>query len=98
MIPSICGGNCSDSSRRVGFLKTTEMNSPEEYVYDLHLRYRKFRLLSGFEICGKCAPRKNTEKYYAMLFIEEVNGRATEEILQEESRLCPQAWKRYVHV
>ena len=70
-----------------GFLKTPEMKAPDEYVYVSASQVQKFRLLSGFEICGKVRPPKEAEKYFAMLFIEEVNGRLTEEILQEEKQI-----------
>ncbi len=70
-----------------GFLKTPEMKNPEEYVYVSASQVQKFKLLSGDEICGKVRQPKETEKYYAMLFIEEVNGRLTEDILSEEKQI-----------
>jgi transcription termination factor Rho len=70
-----------------GFLRTKEMSSPDEYVYVSASQVQKFKLLSGDDICGKVRPPKETEKYYAMLFIEAVNGRPTEEILQEEKQI-----------
>jgi transcription termination factor Rho len=70
-----------------GFLKTPEMTSPDEYVYVSASQVQKFRLLSGDEIRGKVREPKDSEKYYAMLFIEEVNGRTTEAIIQEERQI-----------
>jgi transcription termination factor Rho len=70
-----------------GFLKTPEMESPDEYVYVSASQVQKFRLISGDEISGKVREPKESEKYYAMLFIEEVNGKTTEAILQEEKQI-----------
>ncbi len=70
-----------------GFLKTPEMKSSDEYVYVSASQVQKFKLLSGDEIQGKVRPPKESEKYYAMLFIEEVNGRLTEDILREEKKI-----------
>ena len=70
-----------------GFLKTPDMKSSDEYVYVSASQVQKFKLLSGDEIQGKVRPPKESEKYFAMLFIEEVNGRLTEDILREEKKI-----------
>ncbi|MCL1802333.1 MAG: transcription termination factor Rho [Eubacteriaceae bacterium] len=70
-----------------GFLKTPDMSSPDEYVYVSASQVQKFRLMSGDEISGKVREPKEGEKFYAMLFIEEVNGKTTESILNEEKQI-----------
>jgi len=74
-----------------GFLKTPEMNNPDEYVYVSASQVQKFRLMSGDMIRGKVREPKEGEKYFAMLFIEEVNGKTTESILQEERQIMASA-------
>ncbi len=69
-----------------GFMKTPEMKSPDEYVYVSASQVQKFKLMSGDVISGKVRPPKESEKYYAMLFVEEVNGRLTSDILEEEKQ------------
>lgn len=67
-----------------GFLRTEEMTTPEENVYVSASQVQKFKLQSGDIIAGKVRPPKESEKYYAMLFLEEVNDRQTSDILKEE--------------
>jgi transcription termination factor Rho len=69
------------------FLRNDEMTSPEEYIYVSASQVQKFKLISGDEIRGKIRPPKESEKYYAMLFVEEVNGRLSEDILNEEKQI-----------
>ncbi|QSX09690.1 transcription termination factor Rho [Alkalibacter rhizosphaerae] len=70
-----------------GFLKNAQMKSPEEYVYVSASQIQKFKLQSGDEIQGKVRAPRDGEKYYAMLFVEEVNGKSTKEIMKEEENL-----------
>ena len=70
-----------------GFLKTEEMTSPDEYVYVSASQVQKFRLVSGNTIRGKVRPPKESEKYYAMLFVEEVNGTLTTDIIAREKKI-----------
>jgi len=81
-----------------GFLRTPDMKSPEEYVYVSASQVQKFKLLSGDQIRGKVRPPKETEKYFAMLFIEEVNGRLTEDILSEEKQIMSMGTERDMSV
>lgn len=69
-----------------GFLKTPEMKDTSEYVYVSASQVQKFKLLSGYEISGKVRPAKENEAYAAMLFLEKVNGKTTQEILEEEKQ------------
>lgn len=69
-----------------GLLKTPEMTSKDEYVYVSASQVQKFKLLTGYEISGKVRPPKENETYYAMLFLESVNGKSTQQILEEEKK------------
>lgn len=77
-----------------GFLKNDKMQSPEEYVYVSASQIQKFRLESGNRIKGKVRSPKDGEKYYAMLFVERVNGRETSEIIKEEETLMNNTEKK----
>lgn len=70
-----------------GFLKNASMKSPEEYVYVSASQIQKFKLQSGNEIRGKVRAPRDGEKYYAMLFVEVVNGKSTSDIMKEEETL-----------
>ncbi|MBF7096708.1 transcription termination factor Rho [Alkalibacter mobilis] len=70
-----------------GFLKNDDMESPEEYVYVSASQIQKFKLRSGNRIKGKVRAPREGEKYYAMLYVESVNGRSTSEIMKEEEDL-----------
>jgi transcription termination factor Rho len=69
-----------------GFLKNDKMTSPDDYVYVSASQIQRFKLNTGDIISGKVRPPKDDEKYYAMLFLENVNGVETSEILKEEER------------
>jgi transcription termination factor Rho len=70
-----------------GFLKNPQMSSPDEYVYVSASQIQKFKLQSGDEIKGKVRAPRDGEKYYAMLFVEQVNGKSTSDIMKEEEHL-----------
>jgi transcription termination factor Rho len=70
-----------------GFLKNDEMKSMEEYVYVSASQVQKFKLKSGKKVKGKVRAPKEGEKYNAMLFILEIEGRNTKEILNEINSL-----------
>jgi len=69
-----------------GFLKNDKMTSPQEYVYVSASQIQRFKLNTGDILSGKVRPPKEDEKYNAMLFLENVNGIATADILKEEER------------
>ncbi|MBO4360001.1 MAG: transcription termination factor Rho, partial [Eubacteriaceae bacterium] len=69
-----------------GLLITPEMSSREEYVYVSASQVTKFKLISGDEISGKVRPPKSGETYSAMLFLENVNGVSTQQILEDEKK------------
>ncbi len=67
-----------------GFLKNNKMKSAEDYVYVSASQIQRFKLNTGDVIAGKVRPPKDDEKYYAMLFLENVNGQSTADILKDE--------------
>jgi len=77
-----------------GFVKNDEMNTPDEYVYVSASQIQKFKLESGNEIKGKVRSPKEGEKYFAMLFVENINGRNTSEIIKEEENLMSNPEKK----
>ncbi|MFZ7119459.1 MAG: transcription termination factor Rho [Eubacteriaceae bacterium] len=80
-------GNLQILPEGFGFLKNDSMVSPDEYVYVSASQIQKFKLESGNEIKGKVRSPKSGEKYFAMLYVESVNGKNTSEILKEEENL-----------
>lgn len=70
-----------------GFIKNDEMTSSDEYVYVSASQIQKFKLTSGDQIRGKVRRSKEGEKYNAMLFVENINGKNTSEIIKEEQDL-----------
>lgn len=69
-----------------GFLRPKDMKKPEDAVYVAASQVQRFKIKSGDILSGKVRPPKEGEKYYAMLFLEGVNGRKTSDILKEEKR------------
>ncbi len=67
-----------------GFMKNDEMTSPDEYVYVSASQVQRFKLVSGDEVFGKVRAPKEGEKYYAMLFLEKVNGVRTQDLIEKE--------------
>ncbi|WKY46820.1 transcription termination factor Rho [Eubacteriaceae bacterium ES3] len=70
-----------------GFIKTPEMKSQEEHVYISGSQIQKFKLETGDILSGKVRPPKSGEKYSAMLFLENVNGQKTADIIKKINRL-----------
>jgi len=57
-----------------GFLRTQGYLPSEEDVYISMSQIRRFGLRRGDEVSGLIRPPKDSEKYYALLRIERVNG------------------------
>ncbi|WKY43437.1 transcription termination factor Rho [Eubacteriaceae bacterium ES2] len=70
-----------------GFIKTPDMKSQEEHVYISGSQIQKFKLETGDILSGKVRPPKPGEKYSAMLFLENVNGQKTADIIKKINRL-----------
>jgi transcription termination factor Rho len=62
-----------------GFLRTQGYLPSEEDVYVSMSQIRRFGLRRGDEVSGIIRPPKDSEKYYALLRIENVNGMEPEE-------------------
>ncbi|MBE6038405.1 MAG: transcription termination factor Rho [Anaerofustis stercorihominis] len=78
------GGTLQLLPEGFGFMKNENMRSPEEYVYVSASQVQRFKLVSGDELFGKVRAPRPGEKYYAMLFLEEVNGVGTQELIAKE--------------
>jgi transcription termination factor Rho len=61
-------------SEGYGFLRTRGYLPSENDIYVSLSQIRRFNLRRGDEVGGQVRPPKDTEKYYALLRIEEVNG------------------------
>lgn len=68
------------------FLRPKDMKKPEDAVYVAASQVQRFKIKTGDILSGKVRPPKEGEKYYAMLFLEGVNGRKTSDILKEEKQ------------
>lgn len=65
-----------------GFLRSADYNylpSPDD-VYVSHSQIRLFGLKTGDTVVGPVRPPKDGEKYFALLRVNSVNGRGTDEI------------------
>ncbi len=66
-----------------GFVKNDDMVAQEDYVYISGSQIQKFKLETGDRLSGKVRPPKSGEKYSAMLFLEQVNGQRTADIIKQ---------------
>ncbi len=66
-----------------GFVKNADMVSQEDFVYISGSQIQKFKLETGDILSGKVRPPKAGEKYSAMLFLEQVNGQKTADIIKQ---------------
>ena len=65
-----------------GFLRSSDYNylaSPDD-IYVSPSQIKLFGLKTGDTICGQIRPPKDGEKYFALLRVDSVNGKTTEEI------------------
>ncbi|WP_053406570.1 transcription termination factor Rho [Persicobacter sp. CCB-QB2] len=65
-----------------GFLRSSDYNylaSPDD-IYVSPSQIKLFGLKTGDTVCGSIRPPKEGEKYFALLRVETVNGKTTEEI------------------
>lgn len=70
-----------------GLIKTPEMKTSQEWVYVSASQVQKFRLVTGDILGGKVRAAKPGEKHAAMLFLENVNGTTTTEIIEKINSL-----------
>ncbi|MFT5954409.1 MAG: transcription termination factor Rho [Cyclobacteriaceae bacterium] len=65
-----------------GFLRSSDYNylaSPDD-IYVSPSQIKLFGLKTGDTVCGEIRPPKDGEKYFALLKVDSVNGKTTEEI------------------
>jgi transcription termination factor Rho len=65
-----------------GFLRSSDYNylaSPDD-IYVSPSQIKLFGLKTGDTVCGQIRPPKDGEKYFALLRVDSVNGKTTEEI------------------
>lgn len=77
-----CTGVLEIQPEGYGFLRSADYNylpSPDD-VYVSHSQIRLFGLKTGDTVVGPVRPPKDGEKYFALLRINSVNGRSTDEI------------------
>ncbi len=70
-----------------GIVKIPENEPPFDQIYVSSSQIQKFKLNTNDRIGGKIRAPKQGEKYAAMLFLEEVNDKATSKIIQEMDEL-----------
>ena len=71
-----------------GFMRSSDYNylaSPDD-IYVSPSQIKMFGLKTGDTILGKIRPPKEGEKYFALLKIESVNGKTTDEISRGEAK------------
>ncbi|KRN90593.1 transcription termination factor Rho [Ligilactobacillus ceti] len=62
-----------------GFLRPINYGPSQEDIYISASQIRRFGLRNGDKIAGKARPPKANERYYGLMYVESVNGKAPEE-------------------
>lgn len=82
----LAGGECGDGEGVLevhadgyGFLRTNHYLSGKNDVYVANAQIRRFNLRTGDYIIGKTRPQRENDRYNALLYITEINGKAPEE-------------------
>lgn len=82
----IAAGDCGDGEGVLevhpdgyGFLRTDHYRPGKKDVYVANAQIRRFNLRSGDYIAGKTRPQREGDKYSALLYITEINGKVPEE-------------------
>lgn len=88
----IATGECGDGEGVLeihpdgyGFLHTSHYRPGKNDVYIANAQIHRFNLVAGDYIVGKTRPRREGDKYTAMLYITEINGRIPEENITRPS-------------
>lgn len=88
----LAAGACEDGSGVLelhpdgyGFLRSDYFLPSNRDIYVSMAQIRRFSLRTGDRIAGKTRPRRDGDKYTAMLYITEVNGQTVEEALTRPS-------------
>ncbi|MBQ4074227.1 MAG: transcription termination factor Rho [Clostridia bacterium] len=82
----MAAGECGDGEgvlevhpEGYGFLRTAHYRAGKNDIYVANAQIRRFNLRSGDYIAGKTRPQREGDKYSALLYITEINGRVPEE-------------------
>ena len=85
----LAAGECGDGEGVLdvhpdgyGFLRASQYRPGKGDVYIANAQIRRFSLRSGDYVVGKTKPQKDSDRFSAMLYITEINGRAAEETEQ----------------
>ena len=85
----LAAGECGDGEGVLdvhpdgyGFLRANQYRPGKGDVYIANAQIRRFSLRSGDYVVGKTKPQKDSDRFSAMLYITEINGRAAEETEQ----------------
>lgn len=70
-----------------GLIANNGAEAPYDKIYVSPSQIQRFRLRVGDIAGGKVRPPKEKERYAAMLFLEEVNGTSTQQIIKEMDTL-----------
>lgn len=62
-----------------GFLRPINYGSSQEDIYISASQIRRFGLRNGDRVTGKARPPKTNERYYSLMYVEQVNGKSPEE-------------------
>lgn len=82
----LAAGDCGDGEgvlelhpEGYGFLRTNHYRAGKDDVYVAPAQIRRFHLKAGDYILGKTRPQREGDKYSALLYITEINGKIPEE-------------------
>lgn len=83
----LAAGECGEGSGILeihpdgyGFLRSEQFLPSSRDIYVSMAQIRRFSLRSGDMVVGKTRPKRDNDKYTAMLLIEEVNGQPADEM------------------
>lgn len=85
----LAAGECGDGEGILelhpdgyGFLRARQYRAGKSDIYISNAQIRRFSLRSGDYVAGKTKAQKDSDRYSAMLYITEINGRPAEEVAQ----------------
>lgn len=68
-----------------GFLRRQKYSYSDDDIYISASQIRRFNLRNGDMITGRIRPPKDNERYYALLQVEDINGRNPESFFRRQS-------------
>ena len=85
----LAAGECGDGEGILdvhpdgyGFLRTKQYRTGKTDIYISNAQIRRFSLRTGDYVAGKTKAQRESDRYSAMLYITEINGRPAEETSQ----------------